>query len=669
MVGALVSHYRILEPLGAGGMGVLFKAEDVKLGRQVALKFLSGDRSQDRAAADRFLREARAASALNHPHICTIHEVDEHDGSPFIAMELLEGQPLDQCIAGRPLEIGAVLRWADQIADGLEAAHDAHILHRDIKPANIFITARGQAKILDFGLAKFEFQSSSATERPTEVLTTHQGVTMGTVAYMSPEQARGEVLDARSDVFSFGLVLYEMATGHQTFHGATTALVFDAILNRTPQAPVELNANIPLELERLIGRLLEKDRAARVQSMAEVRAELAAVAATRSSAAHAVAAAASTSRAWPSSRLVPAAASVPRPPSVGMPRWGLAASLGALAVGAVAAGAWWRSAGPSSPQAQQSQQRAVQRVAPGLPAPVQTAASPQASSPVAASAADTAERPAGPTIQAMSAAPRPAAAGSSGSGGTAVTDVVASRGRSGGVAKLQTARAKLESRLYDQAMSDAREVLASGQASAAPGARLVIGQAFERLGRSDDARASYVELRTMHPTAAEAAPATLALAELVTRSKEADREGRARALLTELVAGFPRSAEAPVALFRRAALERSGRVRLADPELGAPVPAELASYRTLVREYPRAALSEAAHERLAELYEDQRRHALAAETWASLATHFPGNRRDPAWRAAELYREKVKDPERARALYAAVPPGSGRYGDAQKRLR
>jgi serine/threonine protein kinase/outer membrane protein assembly factor BamD (BamD/ComL family) len=699
MLGRTISHYRVLETLGAGGMGVVYKAEDTKLSRRVALKFLPADRSGDQDAIKRFLREARAASALNHPNICTIYEVDEFEGAQFIAMELLEGHTLEQLINRKPLPLGTLLDVAIQIADALDTAHAQKVVHRDIKPTNIFVTTRGRAKILDFGLAKPEADrdsvsgfSADSTREGRHGLTT-QGVALGTVAYMSPEQACGEELDGRTDLFSFGVVLYEMATGHRTFSGNTSAVIFEAILNREPRAPMELNPEIPPEVERIIAKALEKDRHLRYQTAADIRADLQRVRRERETgqrpfrSGRVPAANARSGSSWLSAIAetvaVPppqtaASTRVARPirPGAKLGRWPIAAGLGgAVAILIAAIVLFQTRARPAAPAIDQQivdQPAAPPGQAEALPShltvpPARTAPLPALVPPsLGQTVAPPSPAVSLPAVPSPPAAPTVLPAPARGDPDPVPTPppIIDSS-----VEELRVARAKFDAALYDQAIADLKGIAARNPSSpSAPAAILLIGKVYERQNQPDEAAAVYVELRTKHPSSAVVQEATFSLAELVLRSKRADRDQGARELFGEISTNHPDSPWAPRALARKAGVEDRMKLRVMDAQLNASVPAALVSYRTLIERYP-GFEAETSLARLADMYEELKRFDLAARSLDELSARFPNNSRDAAWRAAELYDKRIKDANAARAAYARVPATSPHYKDAQKRAQ
>jgi serine/threonine protein kinase/TolA-binding protein len=728
MIGQVISHYRVLEQIGAGGMGVVYKAADTRLGRTLALKFLPVALSRDPMALERFEREARAASSMNHPGICTLYDIGEHEGQRFIAMEFLDGQPLDRFIGGKPLPVHAVLELGLQMADAIELAHGQGILHRDIKPANIFVTRRGHVKILDFGLAKLASGSglaapldATAATVAAQLLTT-VGMAVGTVAYMSPEQARGEELDHRSDLFSLGVVLHEMATGRQAFSGPTAAVVFDAILNRSPAPIVAVNPDVPLELERIVDKAVEKDRQLRYQSAADLKSDLArlkrdresgrvsigglsesrsgvraaaagsgAVALPAGSDQAAVAvqtssadspAASSAAAGAPSATAQPVAAvPVPAAPARRNPAM-LAGGLVAAAL--VAAGAayvfWPRAEQPPVVQATPSEPAPPAEVPPQteVSAPPAPAESTAATTPDLASAPVTQPpavvRPA-PAAASGAPAPRrstssPAASGVAPAPTAPVPPVAPAPPEADPVADaLGPARSQIEQGQFDTAVTALQGALGQRPRSAsAPQARLLIARAYDRQRRLDAALAAYGEIPAMYPQDPTAAEALLRMAELVQQTRAADRTRTARGYLDQIVAGYPTSPVASRALGQRAVIEEREDLKVTDPVLQRVVPAALVTYRQLTDAYPHTPPAEAAFVRLARFYDDLKRYDLAAKAFAGLGSYFPQTRHDAWWEAGELYEKRLRDVAKAKDAYARVPQTSRRYRDAQKKL-
>jgi len=644
MTGKTVSRYRVLEKLGEGSTAAVYKGEDLALGRPVALKFLLAGVPAGSSGALRFQHEARTASSLNHPNICTIYEIAEHEGHPFIVMELLDGQVLTRVIAGHPVPLDRLLELGIQIADALDAAHAERIVHRDIKPANIFVTHRDHVKILDFGLAMLAVPEpagrglSSATVRTAP----------GTVPYMSPEQLRGEDVDPRADLFSAGVVLYEMATGRRAFAGQTSGEIAAAILNQPPAPLHAFNADLPVELDRIINKALEKNRKLRFQTASDLRADLQRLKRDLDTDTGRLDAYAGTGLVSGRHRALAVGTAVPpRPRSipvtilVGGSALAVLAGAGALLIQkslAQPAGIASRPTEPLRPPREQ----------PVVPSPPSIAQAPVERVPSSTQPSST---------QPSSVPPKTTAPAT-----IAPEHQLARR-------ELQIARAKADARLYDQALATLGGLLANyGTSPIASDAHFLMADIQKTQGRTDDAMGTYLEFATRHPRHSRAPEALFRMAQLVSVSKRRDRESEARTILANIADNYPGKSWAVHALMEKGEIEERRKLHQRDVVLGTSVPSALVTYRQVATSYSNSDAAEKALWKLGALYETIKRFDLAATTYAGIAERY-STARDEAWfKAAQIFDRQLKDRARAHAAYAQVPSTSRHYNDAQKKV-
>jgi len=640
MIGSSFSHYRILQRLGDGATAIVYKAEDLALGRPVALKLLPESVSVDLGKIARFQHEARTASTLNHPNICTIYEIGEHEGRQFIAMEYLLGEPLSSLAAGRALPCYRLVELAIQVADALDAAHAERIIHRDLKPANIYVTHRDHVKLLDFGLAVFMPLESDSLQ--SAFWLAEPG---GTVPYMSPEQTLGEPLDTRSDLFSLGVLLYEMATGARPFTGRTNAAVMEAIRQEHPFPARDLNTAVPDELNRIIGKALEKNRKLRYQTASDLGADLRRLkrdldtpgrAAVRAPGQEKGADAAEAAAARPSPRRA----------------WGIAQLVGACFVG-FALAVFSASSSPENTTA-----GTIGSVA-QTPSDVRAADARPDSSPVTLPATPARKSLPGQPPPATAVAPRPTANAATGGPRGSVSE--ADR-------QLEAARSKIDLKYYDQALVTLADIVRTGGASpATESALFLMGEVHEARRDYDKAFSDYLDASTRFPESPRAPEALYGMARVILQSKRPDRVERAKRIYTDIVQKHRSTVWAPKSLLARGELEERAKAWQWDTELNASAPVALATYRSLISAYPMSVESPEALWRLAKLYGGVKRFDLAVRTMTTLAER--GSNAYDAWFvAAEIYDKRLRDTGLARSAYSRVPSTSPNYAEAQKRL-